>query len=528
VRRIRIRGLSYALHASSSRASLRRAPWARIRGAARTAGHFAGRSTARALALEPVPRFVHRSPMPVSAGALFAWHARPGALERLLPPWQHMRIEQPGTIDPGQTVVLRVGLGPFSLRVAARHGPVEQGRSFVDEQESGPFAQWRHVHRFVPKGEHKSVLEDEIEYAFPIRRFLEPLAGRGIHAALERTFRFRHTRTRQDLERHASAPQTSLRVAVTGASGLVGASLTSFLTTGGHSVVRVVRGRPRAEAKGSQSAAASRPSPTADDAVRWDPLRGELDARGLEGLDAVVHLAGESIAALRWTGDKKRAIRDSRVLGTDLLCRALASLDRPPRVLVSASAVGIYGSRGDELLDEDSAPGDDFLADVCRAWEAATAPAAARGIRVVNLRIGVVLAARGGVLGKLRTPFALGLGGRVGNGRQWQSTILLDDLLGAIHLALFDERLRGPVNAVAPVPVLNRELTRALASVLHRPAFAPLPAFAVRAVLGEMGESLLLGSARVVPRRLLDAGFRFFHPDVQSALRFELGRQAVG
>jgi uncharacterized protein len=447
--------------------------------------------------------------MPVAADALFAWHARPGALDRLLPPWQAVRIEKRGTIDPGQTVVLRVGTPPFAVRIEARHGPVEPGRSFVDEQVSGPFARWRHVHRCVPRGDRESTLEDDIEYALPLGAVAQPLAGGAVQAALERMFRFRHARTRHDLERHASAPRQSLRVAISGASGLVGRNLASFLTTGGHEVLRLSRDRS-----------------SAPDTILWSPERDEVDASRLEGVDAVVHLAGESIAALRWTSQKKRAIRESRVRGTDLLCRTLAGLERPPRVLVSASAIGIYGARGEARVDERSDPADDFLAEVCLAWEAATAPAAARGIRVVNLRIGVVLSAQGGMLGRLRTPFALALGGRVGSGAQWQSWISLDDLIGAIHASLFDTRLAGAVNAVAPAPVTNAELTRVLAKVLHRPARLPLPALAVRRMLGEMGESLLLGGAHVTPRRLAEVGFRFIHPDVESALRFELGRPA--
>jgi uncharacterized protein (TIGR01777 family) len=455
-----------------------------------------------------MPRYVQRSSMPVSAEALFAWHARPGALQRLLPPWQQVRVEKPGGIEEGQTVVLRMGPGPVALRWVARHGPVEPGRSFVDEQESGPFARWRHVHRCLPAGGGRSVLEDEVDYALPLSGLLSGIAGGRVEAMLRRMFAFRHLRTHNDLLRHAAVPSESLRVAVSGASGLVGRSLEAFLTTGGHRVAALVR----------RSATPGR------DEIPWDPARGKIDRGALAGVDAVVHLAGESIAALRWSEEKKRAIRESRVQGTRVLCEALASLERPPRVLVSASAVGIYGDRGDETVDEASAPGHGFLAEVCREWEAATQPARDRGIRVVHLRIGVVLSARGGMLAQVLRPFRLGLGGPVGDGKQFLSWIALDDLLGAVHFALFADDLEGAVNAVAPEAVTNREFARRLGRVLRRPAVVPLPSFAVRKALGEMGETLLLGGARVAPARLERTGFRFLFGDLEGALRFELGR----
>jgi uncharacterized protein (TIGR01777 family) len=459
-----------------------------------------------------MPKYVQRGPMPVSAEALFAWHARPGALQRLLPPWQAVRVEKPGGIHEGETVVLRMGPGPLALRWVARHGSVEPGRSFVDEQESGPFARWRHTHRCLPDGPDRSVLEDEVDYELPLSGLSSGIAGGRVEALLRRMFGFRHRRTHDDLFRHAAVPGEPRRVAVTGASGLVGQSLAAFLSTGGHRVAPLVR---RAATAGS-------------DEIRWDPARGEIDRDGLAGVDAVVHLAGESIAAPRWSEAKKRAIRDSRVQGTRLLCEALASLERPPEVLVSASAIGIYGDRGVEIVDEESAPGEGFLAEVCREWEAAAAPARDRGIRVVHLRIGVVLSARGGMLAQVLTPFRLGLGGPVGGGKQVLSWISLDDLVGAIHFALFADHLTGPVNAVAPDAVTNREFARCLGRVLRRPAVVPLPSAAVRAALGEMGENLLLGGVRVAPSRLLETGFRFLYGDLEDALRFELGRLTLG
>jgi uncharacterized protein (TIGR01777 family) len=300
-------------------------------------------------------------------------------------------------------------------------------------------------------------------------------------------------------------------VAVTGSTGLVGGALTPRLAAGGHQVVRLVRPATTALLPGER-------------AVSWDPAAGAIDSTGLVGVDAVVHLAGESIASGRWTEARKRRIRASRVGSTRLLAEALARLARPPRVLVAASATGYYGDRGDEVLREESAPGSGFLAGVCREWEAAAEPAARHGIRVVHLRIGLVLSRAGGALASLLTPFRLGAGGPVGSGAQYWSWITLDDLLGAILHALTTEALAGPVNAVAPNPVSNREFAKTLGRVLRRPALLRLPAFAARLVLGEMADALLLASARVVPARLQATGYAFRAPTLEGALRHELGR----
>jgi uncharacterized protein (TIGR01777 family) len=304
----------------------------------------------------------------------------------------------------------------------------------------------------------------------------------------------------------------TLRIAVSGSGGLVGSALAAVLAGDGHRVVRLVRRE-------------SEPGP---DEVLWDPVAGRIDAAGLEGVDAMVHLAGENIASGRWSAARKERIRASRVEGTRLVAGALAGLAQPPRVLVNASAIGYYGDRGDELLDEDSAPGSGFLAETCVAWEAATAPARQAGLRVVSLRIGVVLSAAGGALGRMLIPFRLGLGGRVGDGRQFMSWVALEDLVGIIRHGVFDDTLAGPVNAVAPRPVRNAEFTAALGRALRRPTPLPLPAWAVRLLLGEMGEALLLAGTRVVPTGLERAGFTFRHADLGSALASILAPPRTG
>lgn len=293
-----------------------------------------------------------------------------------------------------------------------------------------------------------------------------------------------------------------MKVLVSGSHGLVGKALIRSLTSDGHEIVRLVRNKPSGAGE-----------------VEWHPNEGSIDAASLEGLDAVVHLAGESIASSRWNDEKKRAIRESRSKGTALLSDALARLAQPPSVFVSASAIGYYGNRADELLTEESAPGKDFLASVCVDWEKATKPAVEKGIRTVNARFGIILDAEEGALGKMLTPFRMGIGGRVGNGKQWMSWIAIEDVVNGLKFLISDESMSGPVNFVAPNPVTNAEFTKTLGHVLSKPTLIPVPEFGVRLAFGEMGEALLLGSQRVEPRVLQQKGFKFAQPSLESALR---------
>ena len=292
-----------------------------------------------------------------------------------------------------------------------------------------------------------------------------------------------------------------MKILLSGASGLVGSEFRAGSTVAGDVVVPLVR------------------QPSSPQGPCWMPERQQIDAAALEGFDAVVHLAGENLGSGRWNAEKKRLIRSSRVQGTELLCRALAGLRDKPKVLVSASAIGFYGNRGEERLDEQSPSGTGFLADVCRDWEAATRPAWESGIRVVQLRMGVVLSPRGGALAQMLSPFRLGGGGPIGSGRQYWSWISLNDAAQAIRYAIANEALFGAVNAVTPNPVTNSEFTRTLGRVLQRPTLIPIPAFAIKLLLGEMAEELLLSSTRVVPAKLQYTGFQFVHPNLETALR---------
>lgn len=445
-----------------------------------------------------------QSELPHPAEHVWAWHERPGAFRRLAPPWESLRMIQGDQgLGVGAQTIFEVRKGPATVRWVAEHTACEAGRSFVDEQVEGPFASWRHTHRFEPTSTGSSLI-DEVTWR-PPGGPLGALAVPTLRATNERMFRFRHVRTARDLDRHAPyRDRPRLRVAITGVTGLVGSALSAFLTTGGHQVVRVVRRDPQP-----------------GDCL-WDPATGAIDHQVLEGVDAIVHLAGASVAE-RWTSEQKQRIRESRVQGTRLIVDAIRRLSDRPSVLISASAIGYYGNTGDVELTERSEPGDDFLSSVGQAWEAAAQSVTELGVRLVNPRIGIVTTAAGGVLGRLLPLFRSGTGGPVGSGEQWISWIALDDLVGVLHRALFDEDFVGPINAVAPNPVQQREQAKMLGRVLGRPAILPAPAFAIKAAFGEMGEHLILGGQRVLPSRLHELGFRFDETDFEQAVRTTLG-----
>jgi uncharacterized protein (TIGR01777 family) len=437
-------------------------------------------------------------------GEVFAWHTRPGAMRRLVPPWQPMTVvSETKSLADGQAIL---GL-PGGLRWVARHDPAgyDPPRRFVDVLSSEGLRslpprlviRWRHTHDFddvSAGGSARTLVRDRVQAPVPA-------------AALRSTFVYRHRQLADDLAAHrdaAAGGAGSLVVAVTGSSGLVGSALTALLSTGGHRVIRLVRRTPRDETE-----------------RRWDPAGPAPDL--LEGADAVVHLAGESIAG-RFTDAHRAAIRGSRIEPTRRLAE-LAGRTDGVRVFACASAVGYYGySRGDEQLSEESSRGEGFLAGVVADWEAATAPAAAAGARVALVRTGIVQAARGGTLRLLRPLFAAGLGGRLGTGQQWLSWIGLDDLLDVYYRVIYDRRLAGPVNAVAPAPVRNVDYTKVLAHVLHRPAVLPVPSLGPRLLLGEQGaRELAFADQRVLPAKLQALDHRFRHPSLEAAIAHQLG-----
>ena len=454
--------------------------------------------------------------MPVPAAALLAWHARAGAFERLMPPWERLSIlSRHGSINDGDRLTFQIHKGPARITWDAGHRALTDADGsrlgFEDFLIKGPFAAWTHQHRFLQSADPSvSTLDDAVTWKLPGGPIGALLGNSAAAASIDRMFAFRHERTRRDLARHAATP-APMRIVMSGASGGIGRELCHFLTTGGHTVERLVRRK-------------------ADEGeIFWQPgagvRGGQIDDTAIDGCDAVIHLAGEPIAKDRWTEAKKKAIRDSRVEGTRLIARTVADLKHRPSVLVVASGIHYYGDRGDQELAEDSGIGSGFLAEVSRDWEGAIAPAIEAGIRVVVLRIGLVLTPRAGLIARLLPWSHLGLTPVLGSGTQWWSWIGQDDLLGVILHALTNQNLRGPVNAVTPQPVRQHEFASTLAASLHRPVGLRVPAMLLRGALGELAE-VVTTSTRAVPEALRQSGFRFQTPGLAEALAWELHGQA--
>ncbi len=447
--------------------------------------------------------FVKKCPLPVPSSEAFAWHSREGAFERLLAPWENVKIvERTGGIQNGARTVLQLKAFIFHFKWVLTHLDYREGQQFCDMQASGPFAYWKHKHKFIPEPNNNSILEDNIAYKVPFGMVGHLFAISYLKGKLEKLFRYRHEVTFNDLYLHNRFQgKPRLRILIAGSTGLVGSNLVPFLTTGGHEVHRLVRKK----SGGSRE-------------ILWDPAKEQINPSELEGFDAIINLAGDGIANGRWSDKKKREILESRTQTTRLLAQTLSKLTRKPKVWINASAVGIYGDSGDVQITEESPLGKGFLADVCQAWEASTLAAEDCGIRVVKIRIGVVLSAKGGALKEMLLPFKLGIGGVIGSGGQYMSWIAIDDLLGVINEAMMNESYRGPVNAVSPNSVTNTEFTKTLGAILHRPTVLPMPAFAARGVFGEVADALLLSSCRVEPAVLNRGGYKFLYPHLELAL----------
>lgn len=436
--------------------------------------------------------------------AVWLWHTRPGALRRLIPPWERVDILEtdPG-ITPGGRAVLDVHLGPVPLRWVAVHRDVVPGTRFVDVQQHGPFESWVHEHEMTAEGD-ATILRDAITCVPPLGMVGGALAATSLRTRIDRLLQYRHATIAADLAAHAGV--TPRHFVVSGATGFIGSALIPFLTTGGHRVTRLVRG-----------------AMTGSD-VRWNPDRGELDGSALAGADAVINLAGANVAGRRWDAARKQELIDSRVRTAGLLARTLARIDRPPPVFVSISASGIYGDRGDEPLGDEAAPGAGFFPSLVQAWEGAAQPAVNTGIRVTWPRFGIVLSPAGGALERLLPFFRAGVGGPVGGGRQWFGWASIDDAVDILYASATAPALRGAFNAATPLPARNADLTRLLGRMLHRPALLPVPAAALRLLYGEMADPTILASARVLPELLTEHRFRYRHPSLEVALRHLLGR----
>jgi len=455
-----------------------------------------------------MPEFKFKSEFSVPAKQLFSWHEGLGAFDRLNPPFMPVKlVAHDGHIRDGANVVLKIPVvPPLGLRWTLEHHHYRQDQQFCDRQVSGPFHAWDHVHRFTDIGEDRCILEEHINYTWPLGFLTEKITDPVFRIKLQRLFQFRHRRTASDLELHNKYSENgALKFLIAGSSGMLGTELISFLSTGGHRVTRLVRGN-------------NRQSPS------WSPDTGRLNPDLLEDYDVIINLAGENIGSGYWTKKKKQKILESRVSATNLLAQTIGKLTRPPRLFIVASATGYYGNRFDEQLTEKSAPGSGFLSSVVSEWEQASRRSTGRHIRTVNLRFGVILGGRHDILARLRPFFLSGLGTVPGSGSQYFPWIAVDDAIAAIYHTIYTDSIEGPVNVVAPEQVSSGIFFRKLGKVLRRPVFFKIPAPLIKAMLGEMGEALFLHGAHVLPLKLQETGFNFQFPDLEDTFRFYLGR----
>lgn len=437
----------------------------------------------------------------VDRSTLFGWHKQPGAFERLAPPWRPTRLARPAAIDSDDEATIEVQLlGPYRQRWRAKHSDYKEGSQFRDTLFDSPFKRWTHLHLFSDDGAGRSRLDDRIEYEPPLDL---PPVTQHIEKELKRVFRYRHEVLRNDLEL-SLPPLPPLHIGITGAGGFIGSALIPYLTVRGCKVTRLVRVPERSE-----------------DELQWSGEKADLTRKGR--FDVIIHLAGEPLVG-RWSTEKKRKILASRRDGTRDLAKLILKLPEKPKVLISASATGFYGSRPGETLTEESSTGQGFLAEVCKEWEGATRDLSDSGIRTVNPRIGVVVSPQGGALKAMLPAFAAGLGGPLGTGTQQMSWIALEDLLRAFHFMILDDSLSGPVNLVSPNAVTNRSFTKTLGRVLTRPTVLRVPEAVLKLVFGEMAEEALLSDQRVLPTQLMQRGFEYLYPSLLPALRFSLGR----
>ena len=460
--------------------------------------------------------YIKKTEINVPVDALFAWHARDGAIARLTPPWAPLKmIDRSGDgIKKGVKIKFRISLFKIPMIWEAEHIEYQENRLFKDCQIKGPFSKWEHTHRFEPVigqglqsgSKNASYMEDHVEFELPFR-FLSRLFYGFAKKEFERMFSYRHRVLKYDLEHHVDKIKKK-RILISGASGTIGSALVPFLQTCGHEVIRLVR------KKGD----------LASDELFWDPYNGILDLEKLSPIDAIINFNGVDISRGRWTDKQKQLILDSRVVPTRLLVKKMNDLDRKPDVFISASAIGFYGEGEDKIFNETSTVGDRFISRVCKQWEDASVDAQNAGIRTIQLRIGMVLTPAGGALARMELPFKLGCGVKLSHGRQYMSWISMDDVLSGILYILSNDRIQGAVNLTAPKPVPNKEFSKTLARVFSKKVFFTIPKFLALLLWGEMGKDTLLTSARVAPKKLLDNGFSFQHKELFKALKDMLGR----
>ena len=461
-----------------------------------------------------MPIFEHTATFPFSRQTVWDWHARPGAVRRIMPDWEGIRPVEVGGITDGAITEFRMKIGIVPQRWVAKHHGYMEGAQFCDDMVKDPFGRWNHVHKFVENNENEMQIHDRIDWKLPFHFFTRIGAPIMVMPRVNQMFKHRSRRILADLNRQQmfkDAPRK--RILITGSTGLIGTQLGAFLETDGHDVHRLLRPSTRLHADQDSTKV-----------VKWNDRTGEVTQGSLEDFDVVIHLAGAGIGEKRWSKKRKKLISESREIPTRHLSNALAELKSPPSLFICASAVGFYDNRGDEDLDENSSIGEGFLARICKKWEDATEPAVNAGIRTILMRTGIVTTAAGGMLQQILLPAKFGALGPIGGGRQWQSWISLDDQIYAIHFLMNHETASGVINLTAPNPVTQKQFAKTLGKVLRRPAFAPAPGFVMKILFGEMGKSLILDGQKVHPKRLLDLGYKFEHETLEPALRDALGR----
>ena len=462
--------------------------------------------------------YKHETVVNADIDTTFAWFEHEGSFRRLMPPWEvAQEVRADDSLEVGSQRVFKFPApgAPFiNLTWVAEHTGYDKPNYFADTMVKGPFWKWDHDH-YLKEENGVTTVVDDVTYSVPFGPLGmlvdKVLGGSLVTGRISSMFKAREFRLKRDLDNHAKfLDMPRKKILVVGSSGLIGTQLVAFLDTGNHEVWRLVR----------------RVADSNKNEISWNPDKGEINAKELEGFDVVIHLGGVGIGDKRWSKKRKAAIRESRVNSTELLSKTLASLEDKPDLFMMASAIGYYGNRGDEELDESSTSGEDgyFLTDVCKAWENSANPAKDAGIRTVHMRTGIVISAVGGALGKMLLPAKMGGGGPIGSGKQWMSWISMDDQIYSMYHLMMSEGVSGEYNLTAPNPVRQKQFAKDLGRVLRRPAFAPLPGFMMKIMFGEMGARLTLDSLRVLPKNLQDSGYEFIHTDLQSALSDSLGK----
>lgn len=453
--------------------------------------------------------FKYKTEIKSDVHTAFEWHEREGALQRLTPPWEKVElVEKSDGIDIGAKCTLNVGTGFFSIPWQAEHIEYYKDRHFKDRQNKGPFSLWEHSHDFSQNNDITTI-DDTVEYRLPMHFISKFIAGGMIKKKLLKMFRCRSSVSKNDIEIISEYKPEPKTIVVSGSSGVVGSALIPYLQTQGHKIIRLVRNEKQ----------------LCIGDVCWNPNAGIVEDQ-FEDADVVIHLTGEPIGDARWTEEKKLSIIDSRVKSTSLLAKTIASMNKPPKLLICASAIGYYGDRGEEELTEESGAGNDFISEVCSSWEQSAKPAEDAGVRVVYLRIGVALSPAGGALERTYKSSMLGMGSVLGSGEQYLSWVAMDDVLYSMTHIMETDSLRGPVNLTSPNPVKWKEYADTLAGVFGMPRFLKVPEWLIKAVYGQMGREVLLASAKVYPKKLLESGFTFRYPLLKDTLNHLLGRNS--